>query len=169
MRKEKKWTESEKNSQKGLLEAGSENGKREQETGAAQEGIVFHQVSVQFHERLILDALTLTIHPRERLALMGPSGAGKSTLLKLIAGLVQPTQGRVVCSGSVSMVFDQDELYPMLTGFENIEMGVDFSKVSRRIRHDRAEYWAKVFCCEGFMNQKSRTLSAGQRKPRVWG
>lgn len=122
------------------------------------------EVSVQFQDRLILDRISLKIRKGERLAVMGPSGVGKSTLLRLIAGLLEPTQGTVRRSGSVSMAFDRDELYPMLSGLDNIEMGIDLRTLPRSERHRQALGWAQVFCCAEFLNRKAAALSAGQRK-----
>lgn len=62
------------------------------------------------------------------------------------------------------MVFDRDGLYPMLTGSENVELGVDWSKMKKAARWQEAENWIKVFDAESFAHQKTRTLSAGQRK-----
>ena len=69
------------------------------------------------------------------IALIGPSGAGKSTLLGAIAGFLQPTQGRVIWNGSdltgvapgarpVSMLFQDNNLFPHLTAAQNIGLGL---------------------------------------------
>lgn len=126
--------------------------------------IEIQEVSVELEGKVVLENLSLTICHGQIIALVGPSGVGKSTLLKLLAGLIDPTLGNVNRFGSVSVVFDEDKLYPMLSCIENIELGVDFSKISYPKRHEWAKYWINVFDCKTFWKQKASTLSAGQRK-----
>lgn len=126
--------------------------------------LVIENASACYKERLVFSNLSLTLYGDDRIALMGPSGSGKSTLLKLIAGLIKPSSGKVSGQAPVAMVFDSDALYPMLSCFENIELGVNWSKVHKKERQELVKYWADVFECTEFLNQKVRTLSAGQRK-----
>lgn len=121
-------------------------------------------VSVEFDGKLILDHVSFRLDKGSRLALMGPSGVGKSTLLKLLAGLIEPTSGTIERHGLVSMVFDRDGLYPMLSGQENVELGVDWSKSSKHERRSQADHWIETFDAVPFSSQKVQTLSAGQRK-----
>ena len=53
-------------------------------------------LTVKFGEKTVLDNLHLTIHPKEYLVILGPTGAGKTTLLRTIAGLIKPTQGKIM-------------------------------------------------------------------------
>ena len=79
---------------------------------------------------LILDHISLTIHPHEIVALLGPSGCGKSTLLRILAGLLQPATGTVTYRGSaftginpgMAMVFQGFALYPWMTVAQNIRV-----------------------------------------------
>lgn len=122
------------------------------------------QASVCYKHRQVFTQLSLTLYGDDRIALMGPSGSGKSTLLKLIAGLVEPSAGTVTGHTPVAMVFDSDALYPSLSCFENIELGVNWADIPKKQRQKLVEYWADVFECREFLYQKTRTLSAGQRK-----
>ncbi|AJE48789.1 ABC transporter ATP-binding protein [Celeribacter indicus] len=75
-----------------------------------------------------LDAIDLDVHRHEFLGVIGPSGCGKSTLLRLIAGLLQPTEGRVEIFGlpvsrprdDVGLVFQRPTLLPWLTVLDNV-------------------------------------------------
>ena len=85
----------------------------------------------------ILDDVTLSIPPKQMVAVMGPSGSGKSTLLGLIAGLDRPTEGTIVLNGSditalsesrmarfrrikIGYIFQSFHLIPTLTALENV-------------------------------------------------
>jgi putative ABC transport system ATP-binding protein len=85
----------------------------------------------------ILDDVTLSIPPKQMVAVMGPSGSGKSTLLGLIAGLDRPTEGTIVLDGSditalsesrmarfrrikIGYIFQSFHLIPTLTALENV-------------------------------------------------
>src|SRR5579871_4841486 len=81
---------------------------------------------------LVLDCVQLAIHAGEFVALLGPSGSGKSTLLRILAGLIPPSSGQVTVNGqplrgtnpAVAMVFQSFALYPWLTVYENVELGL---------------------------------------------
>lgn len=131
-----------------------------------EEKLLFHAIDISkaFDNKQILSDLNLQICADQRIALMGPSGSGKTTLLKIIAGIVQPDQGSVYLTPSVSMVFDEDDLYQELSAFRNIELGLDFSKSNKKERQEKVMFWAKQFSCLPFLDQLAATLSAGQRK-----
>ncbi len=126
--------------------------------------VSLENIHIDLDGKPILDHFSFQIERGQRIALMGPSGVGKSTLLKVLAGLLEPTEGKVSRKGSVSMVFDQDALYPMLSCLENIELGIDFSTTPLTTRRAMAKHWIQVFDCQSFWKQKANTLSAGQRK-----
>ena len=92
-------------------------------------------------EQTVLEEVTLNIAPGEVVALLGRSGSGKSTLLRILAGLIQPSRGRVLVNGSpligpnpqVAMVFQSFALLPWLTVQENAELGLFARGVSKEI------------------------------------
>src|SRR5688572_21410786 len=84
--------------------------------------------------------LSLDIREGELLVLVGPSGCGKTTTLRLIAGLDEPTEGSVSIDGSrvnnappqgrdIAMVFQNHSLYPHLTAFENMALGLKLRRL----------------------------------------
>src|SRR5437879_3367879 len=97
----------------------------------------------------VLVNLDLAVEEGEYLALMGPSGSGKTTLLNLIAGLDRPTSGDVIVHGqdigamsesavtrwradNVGFIFQLYNLIPVLTAFENVELPLLLTHLSRR-------------------------------------
>lgn len=99
-------------------------------------------ISKRFGGALALDDVSLDIRDGEFLVLLGPSGCGKSTLLRIIAGLMTPSDGRVLAGDrditalpprdrDVAMVFQSYALYPHLTVRRNLGFGL---RVKRRPR-----------------------------------
>src|ERR1700761_2427629 len=84
-------------------------------------------------ERLVLDDVNLSLREGEIVGMLGRSGSGKSTLLRIIAGLIQPTDGTVDYLGKpldglakgVAMVFQTFALFPWLTVLQNVEAGLE--------------------------------------------
>src|ERR1700680_5014674 len=81
--------------------------------------------------RLVLDRIDFPLKEGEIVALLGKSGSGKSTFLRVLAGLIEPTGGRVLYRGAevhapvrgVAMVFQSFALFPWLTVLGNVELG----------------------------------------------
>lgn len=72
-------------------------------------------------ERVVLDSVNLEVRPQEAVSIIGPSGAGKSTLLKVIAGLIEPSSGKVeVKSNKMSMLFQKNALFDSLSNLDNL-------------------------------------------------
>ncbi|MFC0573931.1 ATP-binding cassette domain-containing protein, partial [Paraburkholderia solisilvae] len=84
-------------------------------------------------EQLVLDGVNLSLREGEIVGLLGRSGSGKSTLLRIIAGLIEPTDGEVTYMGKplagpaegVAMVFQTFALFPWLTVLQNVEAGLE--------------------------------------------
>lgn len=112
------------------------------EPGAGTAGHVSVKVehaSVAYNRHRVLDDISVSVAPGERVAVIGPSGAGKTTLFRLIAGLVKPVEGKVTTLGrdtatlsgrplqrlrrEVGFLHQQDNLIPQLRVVHNVLMG----------------------------------------------
>jgi putative ABC transport system ATP-binding protein len=129
----------------------------------------------------VLVDLDLTVEEGEYLALMGPSGSGKSTLLNLIAGLDRATQGSVCVHGqelgkmsdaritrwradNVGFIFQLYNLIPVLTAFENVELPLLLTKLSKRKRRENVMTALRIVGLEGREDHYPRQLSGGQEQ-----
>ena len=120
----------------------------------------------------ILDDVNLEIREGEMLALLGQSGSGKSTLVRLMAGLIEPTQGAVLCHGEAldganrytSIVFQSFALYPWLTVEENVQVGLIQRKLSREQEADELERALDLIGLSGYRNAYPKELSGGMRQ-----
>ncbi|MBD0325558.1 MAG: ABC transporter ATP-binding protein [Pyrinomonadaceae bacterium] len=120
-------------------------------------------VSRAFSAVEVLRALSLEVERGEFVAIVGPSGCGKTTLLNLFSGFDKPTAGRVVSTGRVRMVYQQDGLFPWSTVSENILMGL------REIRDERErgrqlEEMLSLIKLKGFEQHYPHQLSGGMRQ-----
>ncbi|MFN3926577.1 MAG: nitrate/sulfonate/bicarbonate ABC transporter ATP-binding protein [Pseudanabaenaceae cyanobacterium] len=123
-------------------------------------------------EFTVLKNIDLTISEGEVVALLGRSGSGKSTLLRIMAGLIPPTEGRIISSGrplkganqDVAMVFQNFALLPWLTVLENVELGLEARGVSRQERRERALKAIDLVGLDGFESAYPKELSGGMRQ-----
>lgn len=123
-------------------------------------------------EQTVLEEVTLSIAPGEVVALLGRSGSGKSTLLRILAGLIQPSHGRVLAKGAplkgpnadVAMVFQSFALLPWLTVQENAELGLFARGVPKEICVKEAEHALGMVGLEGFEGAYPKELSGGMRQ-----
>src|SRR5438067_2389531 len=122
-----------------------------------------------------LDELTLTIAPGELVALLGPSGCGKTTALRLVAGLDEATNGRVVFGGSdvtnlganrrnVGMVFQAYSLFPHMTAMQNVAFGLQLRHLGDAERRERSGEMLELVGLSGFADRYPAQLSGGQQQ-----
>jgi multiple sugar transport system ATP-binding protein len=122
-----------------------------------------------------IKGVDLTVEKGEFCALLGPSGCGKSTLLRLIAGLEEPTSGRIEIAGrdvtmlepsdrQIAMVFQSYALYPHMTVAENIAFSLEAAGVAKATRLARAGEVAKLLQLDHLLSRRPAELSGGQRQ-----
>lgn len=123
-------------------------------------------------EFTVLKDINLTINSGEVVALLGRSGSGKSTLLRIMAGLIPPSQGRVLSNGmplngsnsDVAMVFQSFALLPWLTVQENVELGLEAQGVKRAERGRKALKAIDLVGLDGFESAYPKELSGGMKQ-----
>jgi NitT/TauT family transport system ATP-binding protein len=121
---------------------------------------------------LALDKIELKVHPGEFLCIVGPSGCGKSTLLHLIAGLQQPSSGRVLMDNKAVtapgtdriLIFQELGLFPWLRVGENVEFGMKMKGVPKAEREERVDYYLRLVHLAQFRNSYTHQLSGGMRQ-----
>jgi putative ABC transport system ATP-binding protein len=129
----------------------------------------------------VLEDIHLDVQAGEFVALMGPSGSGKSTLLNLIAGIDQPTSGRIEIGGvdiatlnegeladwrasHVGFIFQFYNLMPVLTAFENVELPLLLTSLSRRQRHEHVAAALDMVRLGDRVDHYPNELSGGQQQ-----
>jgi len=123
-------------------------------------------------ELVVLENVNLTLRPGEIVGLLGRSGSGKSTLLRLIAGLDSPTNGVVDYQGApvagpargIAMVFQSFALFPWLTVFENVKLGLEALRLSEAEIRKRSLQAIDLIGLDGFESAYPRELSGGMRQ-----
>jgi len=128
-----------------------------------------------------LNNTSLTIEAGSFLCLMGPSGSGKSTLLNMIAGIDQPTSGEIFVGGeqitrlsqgdlavwrnhTIGFVFQTFNLIPVLTAFENVELPLLLTRLSKTARREHVETALSLVGLRDRMTHYPRQLSGGQEQ-----
>jgi putative ABC transport system ATP-binding protein len=129
----------------------------------------------------VLNNLSLEVDEGDFLALMGPSGSGKTTLLNLIAGIDKPTSGTITVGGtdistlsesalakwraqSIGFVFQFYNLIPVLTAFENVELPLLLTPLSKSERKKHVETALTVVGLDDRMDHYPKQLSGGQEQ-----
>jgi NitT/TauT family transport system ATP-binding protein len=115
-----------------------------------------------------LDDLDLVIGRHEFVSLLGPSGCGKSTVLRLVAGLGQPTRGRIEWPqgeqlGDVGFVFQEPTLMPWATVFDNVWLPLRLQRRSRAAAAPAVEQVLAMVGLEQFRHAYPRELSGGMK------
>lgn len=129
----------------------------------------------------VLQGLNLDVSLGEFVAFMGPSGSGKTTLLNLLGGLDVPTRGSITVAGDeithmssgkltewrarhVGFIFQMYNLIPVLTAFQNVELPLLLTKLSKAERRSHVETALSIVGLSDRMNHFPRQLSGGQEQ-----
>jgi putative ABC transport system ATP-binding protein len=129
----------------------------------------------------VLMDINLEVGRAEFVSLMGPSGSGKSTLLNLIAGIDHPTSGTIAINGvdiatldeseladwraaNVGFIFQFYNLMPVLTAYENVELPLLLTNLSRRERKHHVEACLDMVGLSDRMDHYPNELSGGQQQ-----
>src|SRR6202522_3386015 len=123
-------------------------------------------------ELLVLDGMNLELREGQIMGLLGRSGSGKSTLLRLIAGLAEPSAGEVQYLGhpvvgparGIAMVFQSFALFPWLTVFEKVALGLEAQNMPRAEIRKRALAAIDLIGLDGYESAYPRELSGGMRQ-----
>jgi putative ABC transport system ATP-binding protein len=129
----------------------------------------------------VLNNISFDVPSGEFLALMGPSGSGKTTLLNLIAGIDKPNKGTIMIAGTeiaalnesrlakwrsthVGFIFQFYNLIPVLTAFENVELPLLLTSLSKQERREHVETALTVVGLADRMRHYPKQLSGGQEQ-----
>lgn len=132
-------------------------------------------LTVERGGRRVLDGISMSVRPGERLAVHGPSGCGKTTLLCAIAGLVDIQHG-VIHIGDrdvthipahqrdVGLVFQDNQLFPHFDVADNVSYSLRVRGIGKRERRKVAEDWLSRFGLTGLARRRVAELSGGEAK-----
>lgn len=120
----------------------------------------------------VLSDINLTIEPGEFVCVVGASGCGKTTLMQMLAGFLQPTEGRVTMGGEVitepaprrGVVFQQPNLYPWLRVRENVSFGPRMRKEKKSSYAGRVEAMLELVGLGDFGDRAPYELSGGMQQ-----
>jgi putative ABC transport system ATP-binding protein len=133
------------------------------------------------NEIVVLDGVTISIPQGDFMALMGPSGSGKSTLLNLVAGIDRPTRGSIRVGDTeisslseralaawrarhIGFIFQLYNLIPVLTAFENVELPLLLTRLSKTERRDHVMTALGIVGLTDRAKHYPRQLSGGQEQ-----
>ncbi|WP_243298675.1 ABC transporter ATP-binding protein [Bacillus litorisediminis] len=138
--------------------------------------LVIDQVGKVFSTKsgdvVALNQTSFTVEEGEFVTILGPSGCGKSTILRVVAGLEEPTSGKVLVDGKEvkgpgpdrGMVFQTYSLYPWLTVDENISFGLKLKGVSKKEQQEVAQHYLNMIGLSGFEKHYPIQLSGGMKQ-----
>ena len=137
--------------------------------------VLLDKLTKSWGTHVAVNGVSFVVPEGQLVAILGPSGCGKSTILRLIAGLEEPTSGRVEINNQdvtrlspserhISMVFQSYALFPHLTVAENVVFGLKVRKVAGAERDARLKRVADLVELTPYLGRKPGQLSGGQRQ-----
>ena len=132
-------------------------------------------ISKRFKTHTVLDNLSLDVADGERLVLFGPSGSGKTVLLRLIAGVIDPDQGKIVIGGEdvtdvdaefrgIGMAFQNFALFPHMSAFDNIATPLEARGQRASAIQAGVQAVAKLLKIDHVLTHHPKALSNGQKQ-----
>jgi iron(III) transport system ATP-binding protein/putative spermidine/putrescine transport system ATP-binding protein/spermidine/putrescine transport system ATP-binding protein len=129
----------------------------------------------RYDEQIAVNAVSLSIRDGEFVSLLGPSGCGKSTILRMIAGLIEPSSGRILIDDRdvtrlaanqrrVGLVFQSYALFPHMTVFENVAFGLRRQGISSSALEQRVTEALASVQLQAYAQRMPRQLSGGQQQ-----
>lgn len=137
--------------------------------------VELQNVGMAFGQTRAVSNVSFTVEGGEFFSILGPSGCGKTTILRMIAGFLEPTEGRILIGGRdmrglgpdrrpTAMIFQSLALFPLMPVWENIAFGLEARGVSKAERRKKAEELLKLVALEGYGDRMPGELSGGQRQ-----
>jgi putative spermidine/putrescine transport system ATP-binding protein len=137
--------------------------------------LVLEQLTKVYGDVIAVDRLSLAVEKGEFVSLLGPSGCGKTTTLQLIAGFVEPTNGRINLDGGdllsvrpnkrgLGIVFQSYALFPHMTAAENVAFGLEMQHVPRAERQKRVAETLSLVGLSSLADRFPRKMSGGQQQ-----
>ena len=115
--------------------------------------------------------MTFQTNEQEFLCVLGPSGCGKTTLLRIIAGILQPTEGEVIYEGAkdnnspvTALVFQEHGVFPWMNVIDNVCFGLETQKISKKDRYRMAMPLIEKMHLAGFIKNYPHQLSSGMKQ-----
>ena len=132
-------------------------------------------ITINYEGRTILDHACLSVARGEIVSLVGPSGSGKTSLLRVIAGLEQPSHGTVVIDNKlmtgipthkrdVGLVFQDNQLFPHLSVFDNVAYSVRIRRVSKALQNEKVNEMLSLVGMQDLAHRDVDHLSGGEAK-----
>ena len=137
--------------------------------------INIEHLSKSFGDKKVLEDINLYINKGEFITFLGPSGCGKTTLLRMIAGFLNPDEGRITMDGKdlagvpphkrpLNTVFQRYALFPHLDVYDNIAFGLKLAKVPQDEIDTRVRKILKLVAMSDYEDRDVTTLSGGQQQ-----
>jgi multiple sugar transport system ATP-binding protein len=134
-----------------------------------------HVVKRYTADLTVVKDFNVEVKDKEFMVLVGPSGCGKSTALRMLAGLEQISEGRILIGDRVindiaakdrdiAMVFQSYALYPHMSVYDNMAFPLQMARMKKADIDKRVRNAAKILGLENFLKRKPRALSGGQRQ-----
>ena len=133
------------------------------------------RIGMTFGQTRAVRDVSFKVEAGEFFSILGPSGCGKTTILRMIAGFLEPTEGRVMIGDQdmaglganqrpTAMIFQSLALFPLMSVWENIAFGLEARGMAKADRRRRADELLHLIALEGYGDRMPGELSGGQRQ-----